>query len=404
MAVVKIKNPDVSGNIKTFLSKKYTSGTTLDVESSVGFANGNYVVVGEPGSEKAEVVDLTATPPSDITLTVTALKFPHPKGTPVYYSRWDKYSLEYRGTDAGSWTAYGGMPTSLEFDSIHTEYRDTAATTTFSWRYRYYSTEKAAYSDYSDTIGAAGWPRGSVGYMVREVRKIINDPESKTITDTELIRFFNKAQDIIYSLYDRWWFLLKEGTVVDTVASQKIYDLPSDFGRLHRVLFNYVDDGDTDIEYNLRYLTNIEFEYESRNQGADDNDGVKYYSVYPGDSTNETGYFHIWPTPETAGLDMTPWYYKKMTDLDSYADETEVSLPAMLEDYALAQVYKIRKEEIKAGYYDKLFREQIDLLKLEQRKSARPMRKLWRYEGRRAERRLFGTRDIYSDSAKERYW
>ena len=43
MAVIKIKNPDVSKNIKTFLSQEYTSGATLNVDSSVGFVNGNYV-------------------------------------------------------------------------------------------------------------------------------------------------------------------------------------------------------------------------------------------------------------------------------------------------------------------------------------------------------------------------
>ena len=337
-------------------------------------------------------------------MTVTALNFSHPKGTPVYYTRWDKYELQYRTSDTGSFAAYGSMPTALLFDAISTEYRDASATSTYSWKYRYYSTENTVYSDFSDTITATGWPRDSVGYMVREVRKIINDPESKTLSDTELIRFFNKGQDIIYSTFDKWWFLLKKGDVIDTVASQKIYDFPSDFGRLDRILFNYVDDGDTDIEYNLKHLTRVEYEYESRSQNADDNDEMKYYCIYPGDSDNEKGYFHIWPTPATDGLDMTPYYYKKMSDLDSYADETDIPNPAILEDYALAQIYKIRKEEAKATYYDKLFREQIELLKLEMRKSARSMRQIWKYQGRNAKSRYFGTRSISNDEAKERYW
>lgn len=389
------------------MSEEYTSGTTLYVDSSVSFADGNYIIVGEPGNETTEVTKLTASPPTNTTMTVTALKFSHGKGTPVYFTRWDKYSLVYRTSATGSFSAYSGMPKALMFDSINTEYRDADATSTYAWKYRYYSTEESAYSDYSDIITVTGWPRNSVGFMLREVRKIINDPESKTITDAEIIRYFNKAQDIIYSLYDRWYFLLKEGTVIDTVASQKIYELPSDFGRMNRVLFRYQDDTSdpsTDVEYNLKYLTPVEFEYESRDQDADDADELKYYCLYPGDSDNETGYLYIWPTPETAGLDITPWYYHTMSDLDSYADETDVPIPAMLEDYALAQIYKIRKEETKADYYDKIFRQQVELLKLEQRKSARPMRQLWRYEGRGSSRRLFGTRDIYSDTEKEKYW
>jgi len=403
LAVIKVKNPIVSENVKTFLSQDYTSGTTLNVDSSTAFANGNYIVVGEPGNETTEVTNLTAIPPSDTSMTVTALKFSHSKGTPVYYTRWDQYELQYRTSDAGAFAAYGSMPTDLDFDGIHSEYRDASATSTYSWKYRYYSQESSVYSDFSDIITAAGWPRDSVGYMVRQVRKIINDPDGKTVSDTEIIRFFNEAQDKIYAVYDRWAFLLKEGDVIDTEASQKIYDLPSDCGRVHRVLFNF-NDGTTNIEYNLKYLTNVELEYESRDQDAGDNDEVKYYSLYPGDSDNEAGYLHIWPTPETAGYDITPWYYKKMADLDSYADETDVPIPAILEDYALAQIYEIRKEDTKAQRYDRSFREQLELLKLEQRKSARPMRQLWKYQGRRSMKRLFGTRSIYSDEARERYW
>ena len=86
--------------------------------------------------------------------------------------------------------------------------------------------------------------------------------------------------------------------------------------------------------------------------------------MYPGDSDNSAGYIYIWPKPETAGLEITPKYYKTMTTLDTYGDETDVPIPSMLADYALSEIYKIRAQEDKATYYDKLFREQIDLLKL----------------------------------------
>lgn len=238
MASTLVKTPDVSENIKCLLSQDYTSGTTLTVDSSVGFVSGNYVCVGEPGLDNTEVTNLTASPSNNTSLTVSALKFSHPKGTPVTYINWDKYSLEYRTTSTGTWVVYGSMPSVLAFDADYTEYRDTAATSTYQWRYRYYSSEKSAYSDYSDIIGASGWARNSVGYMIREIRKIINDLEGKTVTDTEIIRFLNAAQDKVYSLYDRWWFLLKFGTAIPTTASGKTYNLPSDFGRINGGVFD----------------------------------------------------------------------------------------------------------------------------------------------------------------------
>lgn len=399
--VISVRNPSLSENINTNISQDYSSGTTLYVDSSTSFVNGNYILVGEPGLEKSEITYLTAAPGSATTMTISALSYSHAKGTPITYLRWDKYELSYKTTSAEAWTVYGSMPASLRYDAINTEYRDTAATTTYQWRYRYYSTESTAYSDYSDTITAAGWPKSSVGYMVRQIRKTINDPESKTVSDTEIIRFLNEAQDKIYSLFDRWWFLYKQGTVIDTVVSQRAYNLPTDFGRMGRVTYRYVS-GSTDTNYNLKYLPNVEFEYEARDNTADDDDKVNFYSIYPGDSTNSTGYLHIWPTPETAGLDITPWYYKTITNLDSYADETEVPIPSILEDYALAQIFQIRKEETNADRYDRIFREQIELLKLMQKKQTGSLRRLWRYKGPDADERLFGgTESIARDSELE---
>lgn len=402
MANIQVKIPDISSNIGTSLSQDYTSGSVLYVSSSVGFANGNYIVVGEPGLENTEVVESNA-PPDNTSLSISPLDFSHPKGTPVYYTNWDGYELSYRISPVDAWIVYGGMPLALAFDAQYTEYRDAAATSTYQWRYRYFSTEEDAYSDYSDTISATGWSRSSVGYMVREIRKIINDPDAKTVTDTEIIRFLNAAQDKIYALYDRWWFLQKIGDVIPTVAGKKNYPLPSDFGRMHSVAFRYVN-GSNDISYNLREIPNIEFDYESRDNNAANNDDIKYYSLYPGDTDSPTGYVYIWPTPETVDLDITPRYYKMFTDLSTYANTTEVPIPDILENYALAQILKIRKEDDKATAYDGMFKEQIELLKLMQRKNAKPMRVLWKYKGVKPEERLFGTRNVYSDAEKENFW
>lgn len=402
MSVIQIKTPEISSNIKTFLSQDYTSGTTLYVDDGSGFTNGNYVVVGEPGLEKTEITSLTAAPGSS-SMTIGALNFPHSKGTPVYFTRWDKYSLQYQTSSTGAWTTYASMPASLRWDAQNTEYRDASATTTYQWRYRYYSTEETAYSDYSDTISASGWSEATVGYMVRNIRKIINDPEAKTISDAEVIRFINAAQDKIYTLYKHWWFLFKEGTVIDTVASTDKYSLPTDFGRMHTLLFNYVS-GATNTTYPLKYISITEMDYLTRDNTANDDDNVKYFTILPGDSTNPTGYIRLEPTPATAGLDMTPRYYKTFTKLDSYADATECPLPAMLEDYALSQIFFIRKEEEKGKFYDVRFREQVDLLKLMQGKEVGQPRSLWQFKGRKFMDRWYGDGYTSLDSDRENNW
>ena len=402
MASIQIKVPDVSQNIQTSLSQDYNSGTTLNVNSSQGFVSGNYVVIGQPGLENTEVTNLTASPPTNTSLTISALKFSHPKGTPVYYANWDKYELYYRTTDLGAWVVYGSMPASLSFESLYTEYRDSASTATYSWKYRYYSSEKSAYSDYSDIISAAGWGRNSVGYMVREIRKIVNDPDGKTVSDTEIIRFLNAAQDKIYSLYDKWWFLFTNATAT-SVAGQKAYNLPTNFGRMHSVLFRSIS-GTSDITYNLEYISMIEYDYQARDNNTQSDDNLKYYAIYPGDTTSPPGYLKLFPPPATAGLTITMRYYKLFTDLATYADTTELPIPDVLENYAISQILAIRKEEDKAKIYLDSYKEQVGLLKLRQRKQTGTMRHLSVYRGVNAEKRMFGTRNVYSDENKELYW
>lgn len=409
MANIQIGLPAVSPDVQTFLSQDYSSGTNLVVASSVGFTNGNYIVVGEPGLENTEVTNLTATPPDNTNLTVTTLKFSHPKGTPIFYTNWDKYSLEYATTVGGVFTPYAGMPQNLLFSGQYTEYRDVLATSTYQWRYRYFSSEKSAYSSYSDIIGASGWPRSSVGYMIKKIRKIVNDLDSKTISDTEIIGYLNEAQDIIYSIYDRWWFLFKYGTPILTIAGAKTYALPTDFGRMHSVLFEFIF-GTEDRTYQLEEKGITEFDYISRDNTAGSDDNMKYYALYPPDASSATGYLRVWPTSVTTGLKITPRYYKTITDLAEYSDITVVPIPKVLENYAIGKIFEVRREDDKSAIYlgslDKpgFFYTDITNLKLMQRKSARPMRNLWEYKGRQAEKRLFGNGHFRSQADVENFW
>jgi len=400
--IVKIKNPSVNNGVQTELSSDYSSGTTLYVESTTGFSANQYILIGEPNLEKTEIAKINSIV-SATQLTITSLSFSHARGTPVYYILWDKYELQYKTTSSGNWNTYSGMPASLNYDALYTEYVDSSATSSYQWRYRYYSTEKDTYSDYSNTISAGGWSKNSVGYMIGKIRKTINDPESKTISDAEIIRYLNAAQQKVYSLYDRWWFLFVVGEPILTQSSVKKYNLPPDFGRMHTVLFNYVS-GSTDITYNLKYLSMVEFDYVSADNTAENDDALKYYTIYPGDSNNESGYLYVYPTPDTNGLEIVPRYYKVIPDLDNYGDETVIPIPEMLENYAISRVLAIREEDSRATNYDKLFREQIELLKLMQRKQTGSMRYIWKYQGKDAEDRYFGKMPLNIDQIRENYF
>ena len=86
---IKVSNPNLSGEERSYLTADYSSGTTLTVRNSDNFTVNWFVVVGEPGQEQTELRKVTAVP-TDTTITIaSAMRFSHPKSTAVYRSQWD---------------------------------------------------------------------------------------------------------------------------------------------------------------------------------------------------------------------------------------------------------------------------------------------------------------------------
>ena len=91
---IKVSNPDLSGEERTYISSDYSSGTTLTVGNNEGFTTSWYVVVGEPGQEKTEAAQIASTTGSTTITISSALKFAHAKSTPVYLSQWNQLCFE----------------------------------------------------------------------------------------------------------------------------------------------------------------------------------------------------------------------------------------------------------------------------------------------------------------------
>ena len=80
----------------TIVSMDYTSGIVLNVEDSSNFADNDLILVGGLGNEKAETTDLTATPPSASTLSITAMDHPHSSDESVEPILWNQFDIEYK--------------------------------------------------------------------------------------------------------------------------------------------------------------------------------------------------------------------------------------------------------------------------------------------------------------------
>ena len=395
MRIITIKNPEILDTPYTYVASQYTGGTSLTVEDSAGFANNDLIFVGGKGNEKSEVTDLTATPSNSTTLTITALNFNHEAGESVQKVLWDKFDIQYKTSEEGSWQ---NLATQVDFDwrQDETTYIHEAGESTYYYRSRYYNSATGTYSAWSDTVEGTGLNRLQVGSLISQVRRFAKDENAQAVSDEDIIRDFNSVTDIVKGLNRRWWFLKTEYQF-DTEAGVSEYDLPSDCERVHRLKYRY-DDGSSDVEYYLKYLNETRFNYEYRDKNAENDDDLVHYTV---DWVNNK--IKVGPTPETAGYTLTLVYFKKPSDVDSYSDTVPVPLPDLYINYAVAQAWRTKDDLNKAQEWLTEFANSLKVLEQMRPKVSHP-RSLKVWQGRRAMERMFGSRRVYSDSEREKYW
>src|SRR3990167_1678552 len=334
----------------TNLSSDYSSGTSLTVISNVSFAANDLIVVGELGEENTELKKVDSISGKTTITLASALNFSHEKDTPVYKVAWDNVSIERNSVEI--------TQSAIQWDKKDTIYYDSSGTASDSYRFRFYNSVTTTYSEYSPTQTGAGPTRPSLGYMIREIRKLAQDIDRKIVTDLEIARFINSAQDIIAGIRSDWWFLKVEDTSKTTTGGTKKYSLHSgvgNMGAVEAIRLNY-NDGTNNELYHLEYKPTVEFDElirDNRNQEADRDDYTIYYTLREPDSSAAQGYFEVWPVPLTTGRGtFYIRYFKEMTDLDDVSDETSIPIPVILEDYALAQIERIKGNETKAELYE----------------------------------------------------
>ncbi len=354
----------------------------------------------------------------------STLNFAHIKGTAVYKVPWDYISIESR-TPSGTFAEISQSPIQWDNKNNETVYYDQNGTDATEYRFHFYNSVTLTYAEYSPTITGAGFTKKQVGYMLRNVRLTTNDLERKIATDDEIIRFFNLAQDIIYAHNPKYWFLLvdtyKQGTGLSTTAGTSIYSLSSytSLGHLDRVRFKYIS-GASQLVYDLKNSSPLEFDSQVEDLTATGDDYASDYKLLPADSSSDQGYLQIYPMTLTAGVGtIYPVYYKTMASLDTVDDETDVPLSSLLENFAIAQVEKIKGNETKADIYEKLFYgtapkragyevvtglAMLDAMDNAVKHPQGQPRQLWRFRGQGGADRYFRSNQMSSDEMKERFF
>lgn len=185
-----LSHPDLSDNIFTFISTDYTGGTALAGANTAAFAANDFVVIGRPGLEHAEIRKINAIVSSS-TLTIDASgDFTHASGTSITMIPYDKFRI-YRSVTGvgGNYTMLAEV--ALQIDQPKNIYRDSASASPYSYKFCYYNSVTDLESPYSSEIAFDGYPIYSLKAMQDAVLGDFGDPEEKFITRADITRWLN---------------------------------------------------------------------------------------------------------------------------------------------------------------------------------------------------------------------
>ena len=206
-----IEFPDISGNA-TFINTDVASGvSSFTVDNGLKFSTDQYILVGNKGAEKSELLRTHAsTTPTATTITLSSASiYAHSRGEKIQFIPYNQIVVE-RSTDGGTtYAEIADSPVNIRTDSETTYYNYAAGTSTDYYRVRFKNEADTSYSQYSDELIATGYVDNSVGSIIRKVlimtgEKIDNEVLTKEFLYealNELRREIDEHKNII-----RWSF------------------------------------------------------------------------------------------------------------------------------------------------------------------------------------------------------
>ena len=361
-------NPSLAQAERTILTDPVSvSDTTLYVKSTNIFADTNYIIIGEEGNEKTEIKKVNAAVSSDTELTSTAVEFSHNEGDPVIYCRYNQIRFYMSATLTGTYTLQTTVEVDVDNPSKQTIWDDTDGVSTNYYKVSYYNDVTTLESSLSDPIPGGGVERDSVRFISDSILKEAQD-ENESLTDREeLLDWMNECQSDIKGRKRKWSFLY-DRAVSSRVDSRGYYTLATDFGVTDVDVIDHIDynynDGTTDITYRLRYVPKEEFDYQTEDNDAEEDDSTQIWTW-----DEATDYLWVHPTPEsTQAAAYYLYYYKDFTELNSDGDSLEVPDTSVYKSYCLMRYFTKKGDQNKVAFYMSEYERRVQALNRKERK------------------------------------
>ena len=189
---------------ESYLTADAASGSgTLTVANIEGFAVDQALIIGELGSENAELVKTHgSTAPSGTTVTLLAnTGRAHYSGDPVYAIQYDQLQFAHADTATGSKTTF----TAVNIDPTEKvqRYEDTTESVGFYFA-RYVDSIDTVNGSYTDALAFGGWASNTVGYMIKSALRRLGRTLDQKVTLEYCFDEINEALRYIEGKQLRW--------------------------------------------------------------------------------------------------------------------------------------------------------------------------------------------------------
>lgn len=335
----------------SYLTQNYSSGvSTIVVTNADVFADNDFLLLGEWGSETAEIVQINGTP-NTTTQTIileSATKFSHSESTKVSIIKYNQVRF-YRNTTATFNSSAGNALTGyvdIQPDDHYTNFHDLTNSTGYGF-YVFYDSETATTSSPSNAMPYADFVESSVKAIFDHFNSLLNNKEISLINTNERFLWLNEANSRAQNELN----LVNQDYTVPTLASVSItsgtaeYDLATAFGQL----ISITNSNGTEIPH-----------ISLRKELANDTFGNQTYYYIRGTSLGIT------PTP-TADTTYYLYYTQKTTRLTSLYDN--VAFPNnnyyfLVYWMMYKAAMKLKKPMSEVNMYKNEFEEGIKMMKI----------------------------------------
>ena len=223
--------PEVQENEKTFLDTDAASGVTSLSANGVNFSVGQYIVIGNPGQEKTEIIRIhasTVTTSTTITLA-SATSFAHNRGDVIRFIPYNQIEPS-RSTDSGSnFSALTAI--NIRADATETYLQRSSDASTDVYKFRFYNSADALYSAYSSNVTASGFGDNTVYSVKKRALEGLGERIDETITTQFLIDALNEGRREVDQdpRVLRWSFRTKFNTDIgNIIPGQYSLTVPTD--------------------------------------------------------------------------------------------------------------------------------------------------------------------------------